>query len=227
VIGVPLALRFIVEQERIRSRSVVAASGVSAGQGLVTRMFWILAAVMFCSSLAQSSTLVHLPVLLSDRGLSPSQSAAVLSVLGFASICGRLATGWLVDRFFAARVSFVLLVIAGSGVYVLSSADSFAAGALAAFLIGFGTSGETDVAPYLLSRYFGLRSFSTLYGLTWMSYATAAAVGPVVMGHVFDATGSYEVVLVRFSIAAVAVATLMWLMPRYEAEPRDAVAATV
>jgi MFS family permease len=227
VIGMPLALRFIVEQERIGSRSVVAASGMSAGQGLVTRMFWILAAVMFCSSLAQSSTLVHLPVLLSDRGLSPSQSAAVLSVLGFASICGRLATGWLVDRFFAARVSFVLLVIAGSGVYVLSSADSFAAGALAAFLIGFGTSGETDVAPYLLSRYFGLRSFSTLYGLTWMSYATAAAVGPVVMGHVFDATGSYEVVLVRFSIAAVAVATLMWLMPRYEAEPRDAVAATV
>lgn len=214
-IGVPLALRFIREHESTGVRRAAAADGVSLAGGLATRMFWILALVVFCSSLAQSSTLVHLPALLNDRGLSPSQSAATLSIMGLASICGRLATGWLVDRFFAARVSFVLLILAGSGVFLLSTADSLATGALAAFLIGFGTSGETDVAPYLLSRYFGLRSFSTLYGLTWMSHAAAAAVGPVLMGRVFDATGSYEVVLVRLSMIAVSVAALMLLMPRY------------
>ena len=97
-------------------------------------------------------------------------------------------------------------------------------GAVAAFLIGFGTSGETDVAPYLLSRYFGLRSFSTLYGLTWMSYAAAAAVGPIVMGRAFDATGSYDVVLVRVSVLAIGVAALMLWMPRYDTA-RDETAA--
>jgi MFS family permease len=226
VIGVPLALRFIRDREATRPRAAATADGVSVSDGLATRMFWILAVVVFCSSLAQSSTLVHLPALLSDRGLSPSQSAAALSVMGFASICGRLATGWLVDRFFAARVSFVLLLLAGSGAFLLSSADSLAMSALAAFLIGFGTSGETDVAPYLLSRYFGLRSFSTLYGLTWMSHAAAGAVGPVLMGRVFDATGSYEIVLLRLSLVAVSVAGLMLLMPRYDAS-RETVAAPV
>ena len=48
-------------------------------------------------------------------------------------------------------------------------------GVLAAVLIGFGMGGEADVIPYLLSRYFGLRSFSTLYGLTWTVYACAGA----------------------------------------------------
>jgi hypothetical protein len=33
---------------------------------------------------------------------------------------------------------------------------------------------QGDVTPYLLSRYFGLRSFSTLYGLTWTAYAKSA-----------------------------------------------------
>jgi cyanate permease len=226
-IGVPLALRFIRERDRGRSHAPGADDGATAPEGLATRMFWILALVVFCSSLTQSSTIVHLAALLTDRGLSASQSAAALSVMGLASICGRLATGWLVDRFFAARVSFVLLLLAGGGAFLLSSADSFAMGALAAFLIGFGTSGETDVAPYLLSRYFGLRSFSTLYGLTWMSHAMAGAVGPIMMGRVFDATGSYEVVLVRLSIAAAVVATLMWLMPRYDAPREETVAVTV
>jgi len=100
-------------------------------------------------------------------------------------------------------------------------------GALAAFLIGFGTSGETDVAPYLLSRYFGLRSFSTLYGLSWMSHAAAGAVGPIVMGRAFDATGSYDVVLVRLSMLAVGVAALMLLMPRYDTARDGSVAVTV
>ncbi len=224
VLGVPLARRYLHERGERRADAPLVAAGVSVRDGVSTRMFWILAAVVFCSSLAQSSTVVHLPALLSDRGLSAGQSAAALSVMGLASIIGRLTTGWLVDRFFAARVSFVLLLLAGGGAFLLSSADSLATGVLAAFLIGFGTSGETDVAPYLLSRYFGLRSFSTLYGLTWMSHATAGAVGPIVMGRVFDATGSYEVALVRFSLLAAVVAALMLLMPRYDSSPDRSVA---
>jgi MFS family permease len=226
VIGMPMARRFIHERDDRRAGAARVVAGLSVRDGVRTRMFWILLTMVFCTSLVQSSTLVHLPALLSDHGLSAGQSAAALSVMGLASICGRLATGWLVDRFFAARVSIVLLILAAAGALLLSTAESFATGALAAFLIGFGTSGETDVAPYLLSRYFGLRSFSTLYGLTWMSYTAAAAVGPILMGRAFDATGSYDVVLVRVSVLAIGVSALMLWMPRYDTE-RDEVAVTV
>ena len=65
-------------------------------------------------------------------------------------------------------------------------------GAIAAFLIGIGTAGESDVVPYLLTRYFGLRSCSTLYGVAWIATALGAAGGPILMGRAFDTTGSYE-----------------------------------
>ena len=65
--------------------------------------------------------------------------------------------------------------------------------------------GEADVTPYLLSRYFGLRSFTTLYGLTWTLYAFAWAIGPVIMGKAFDATGSYEALLVTLAIGTFSV----------------------
>jgi len=59
-----------------------------------------------------------------------------------------------------------------------------------------------------------LRSFSTLYSLTWTAYACAGAIGPVLMGRVFDATGSYERLLVALAVALAAVASLNLFLPR-------------
>ena len=89
------------------------------------------------------------------------------------------------------RVAFGLLTTAALGTFLLASADSLAMGLVAAALIGVGMGGEADVTPYLLSRYFGLRAFSTLYGFTWTVYAIAGAIGPILMGRAFDLTGSY------------------------------------
>jgi hypothetical protein len=60
----------------------------------------------------------------------------------------------------------------------------------------------------LLTRYFGLRAFSTLYGLTWRFYAAAGATGAVILGPAFDSTDSYESLLVLLA-AALAVAGLI------------------
>jgi cyanate permease len=70
----------------------------------------------------------------------------------------------------------------------------------------------------LLTRYFGLRSFSTLYGFTWTAYAFAGAVGPVLMGRAFDATGSYATLLVVLAGGTAVAGGLMGLLPRYGAE---------
>ena len=82
--------------------------------------------------------------------------------------------------------------------------------------MGFGIGGESDVVPYLLSRYFGLRSFSTLYGVTWIAVVSAGAIGPILMGRAFDTTGSYETVLTRLAMLTMAAAMFMLLMPRYD-----------
>jgi MFS family permease len=107
------------------------------------------------------------------------------------------------------------MATAALGVYVISVAASPLAGYLGAALIGFGMGGEADTTPYLLTRYFGLRSFSALYGISWTAYAVAGAVGPVIMGRAFDVTGSYSVLLARLSVFTLAAAALLLLLPRY------------
>lgn len=216
-IGVPIVARFIRERPAAQTGHDDRVGGASVRDAMTSRVFWILVIVLFCSSIAQNGAIAHISALLTDRGVAASGGALALSAMGGASLVGRLLTGWLLDRFFAARVSFMLLATAALGTFLLSGAQSLSMGVLAAALIGLGMGGEADVTPYLISRYFGLRSFSVLYGLTWTFYAVAGALGPVLMGKAFDVTGSYEALLVRLALGTLASAALMLFLPGYSA----------
>jgi predicted MFS family arabinose efflux permease len=226
VLGVPAVARFVRERPSPRHSAHPEVAGSTVRDAIGARAFWILVTVLFCSSIAQNGALAHMSALLTDRGVPAAGAALALSAMGGASLIGRLLTGWLLDRFFAARVSFALLSAAALGIFMLSSASSITTGVVAAVLIGLGMGGEADVTPYLLSRYYGLKSFSVLYGLTWTFYAVAGAIGPVLMGKAFDATGSYETLLAQLALVTLAVAALMLFLPRYAPPPSAAVATS-
>lgn len=215
-IGVPVVLGLVREPSESHTRVDAAAGGMTVKEGLRSPVFWIVVSVLFCASIAQNGAIAHLSGLLTDRGVSASGAALAVSAMGAAGLIGRLVTGVLLDRFFAARVWFGLLAVAALGTLLLARADSLAMGVLAASLIGFGMGGEADVTPYVLTRHCGLRAFSTLYGLTWTFYAVAGAIGPVLMGRAFDATGSYETLLLQLAGVTLLVAAVTLLMPAYE-----------
>jgi nitrate/nitrite transporter NarK len=95
----------------------------------------------------------------------------------------------------------------------LSSAQTFARGLVAATLMGIGAGGEFDIAPYLLGRYFGLRSIGTLYGFLWLAIGSAGAAGPVLLGRAYDRTGNYDSVIVALAAVTFASALLMLTLP--------------
>jgi cyanate permease len=162
-----------------------------------------------------NGTITHLAALLTDRGVSASGAALSASLLGGSSLVGRLAVGWVLDRFLGGRVAFVVYLITAGGILLLARADTLLMGCAGAGLIGVGAGGEADITPYLLTRYFGLHAFSTLYGFTWTFYALAGALGPVLLGRAFDSTGSYTLLLTLLAAALGMAGTLMLLLPRY------------
>ena len=216
LLGLPLSWRYIRERGAAAHDSApVPHSGMTWQQGLRSSAFWIITAILFVSSISMNGAITHLSALLTDRGLTAGNAALCASVLGGSSLLGRIAVGWLLDRFFGPRVALVINVITALGIFLLARATSFPAGCLAAALIGVGAGGEAATTPYLLTRYFGLRAFSTLYGLTWTFYAAAGAIGPVILGRAFDATGSYSSLLILLAVALGLAAATNLLLPRY------------
>jgi MFS family permease len=216
LIGLPLSWRYIRERGLVRHDSVpVSHSGMTWQQGLRSPAFWIIVAVLFVSSISMNGAITHLSALLTDRGITPRDAALCASMLGGSSLLGRIGVGWLLDRLFGGRVALVVNLATAAGIFLLAQANSFPVGCVAAALIGVGAGGEAAITPYLLTRYFGLRAFSTLYGLTWTFYAAAGAIGPVILGRAFDLTGSYSSLLVTLAVALAFAAAMNLLLPKY------------
>ena len=211
--GVPAVTLWLHDRPTVVARDDAGADGGTVRDALRSRRFWTLIAVIFGSALMISGFIVHGSALLTDRAFTATQAATVISLYGAANLGGRLLTGWLLDRYPAPRVAAVMLVIAGSGGLLLSRAQAMETAIAAAVLIGVGAGGEIDINPYLLSRYFGMRSLSTLYGCNWMALGIASAIGPVLMGRAFDATGSYATVLSGLALVTLVTAVLMLTLP--------------
>jgi MFS family permease len=215
LVAVPLALLYLREPEEMTPRPRSSGSRQSAGRSLWSVPFLGIATALLLFSFATNGLNTHWSALLTDGGATPTQAALVLSVAGAAALLGKLGTGFLLDRFRAGRVATIVLGFCALGfVFVLRPYHAPVALA-SALLVGVGMGAESDVVPYLLTRYFGLEHFGALYGYTWCVYAVAGATGPVVMGSVFDHTGSYRAVLLVSLGMVITAALCFGLLPRY------------
>lgn len=219
-LGAPLTFFFAPSPKTNSSRSShESKAGTTIGmtwkQALATRSFWLIALGVGCMSLADNGVTVHLAPMLSDRGLKIEDIAFIVSILGGSSVAGRLLLGWVLDYVAAARIAMGALLLAGSGIFLLAHARSFHAAALGAAVEGLGMGCEFDLVPYMLKRYFGMRSFSTMYGLTYSVYAVAGGTAPLLLGYIYDTSGSYTRILSLFFMIAAGIALVMLTLPAY------------
>jgi MFS family permease len=222
LLGLPLSWRYIRERgDTERRPSGAVHSGVTWQLGLRSSAFWIITAILFASSISMNGAITHLSALLTDRGITARGAALCVSVLGGSSLLGRVIVGRLLDRFFGPYVALAINLLTALGIFLLARVSSFPAGCMATSLIGIGAGGEAAMTPYLLTRYFGLRAFSTLYGLTWTFYAAAGAIGPVILGRAFDATGSYASLLSLLAGILGLAAVMNLVLPKYPHSAAD------
>ena len=223
-VGFPLTAIFVRERPVAQQDHLVSTEfGEPVAVALGTLSFWIIAATVCLYAISVNGAIAHLSALLTDRGVSPAGAASSVAIIGATGLIGRLLTGIFLDRFFGPRVSQIMLLMTVLGIVLLSVANSLSAGLIAAGLIGFSMGSEGDITPYLLGRYFGLKRLSTLYAITWTTYAVGGAIGPVLVGRVFDALGSYRPLTIQLlALPALISCGLIFALPRYEVAHENA-----
>lgn len=194
LVAVPLASLFLYESEASSTEARTEQSH-TASRYVWSAPFLAIAAALLLFSFATNGLNTHWVAFLTDQGATPAKAATIVSIAGFATLCSKLGSGYLLDRFQAGRVTAAMLAISAIGFAIVIASHTWVGAIVSALLIGVAMGAESDAVPYLLSRYFGLKHFGVLYGYTWLVYAVAGGAGPAVMGAVFDRTGSYRLML--------------------------------
>jgi MFS family permease len=195
------------------ARSV--GDGLSGREAWRSGTFWIMCTALFLVSVSLNGCLIHLVPLLTDRGVSPQSAAFAASLLGGATLLGRVATGFLLDRFFATNVAVSFFCVGAVGIFMLWAGVAGPLSFLTAILLGVGIGAEGDIMAYLVSRYFGLRAFGEIYAYVLAIYTLGAVAGPLLMGLSFDSSGSYESALIPLLILTLAGTFLMTRLGPY------------
>jgi MFS family permease len=176
------------------SSSKGGMKGLSGREALRTSTFWLIVTPFLLMSTALVGCMTHLVPMLTDRGVTAQTAAFAMSVMGGATMIGRITVGYLLDRFFAPRVAMTFFAVALLGIFLLWSEATGASAFLGAFVIGFAASADTTL-PYLVTKFFGLKTFGEIYGLVVACNVMGWMAGPVILGFAFDWMGSYRTML--------------------------------
>ena len=195
---VPLAKRDVLEQR------------IPAGRlgEFKTRKFACMALAFFLYSVAATGLGINAVPVLMQNGFDMVGAAEVVGLIGIGTITGRLLGGVLLDRIDGRFVAIGCGFFAMGSVAILLLAGSSATNAsIACVLLGLAAGAEYDAAAYLTTRHFSRRNFASLFAVLGGLAGFGSGIAPLIANLVYDATRSYDLMLMglfpMFAVASV------------------------
>ena len=122
--------------------------------------WWKLALWNFLFAMGSGFIMIHFASLLHDRGATPGQIGAALSVVGASHFAGNLLAGWLVDRISPRRMAALLMLMPLAAALMMLKGENYAALVVAASVLGLASGSDGSLSAFLARHYFG----GKLYG---------------------------------------------------------------
>jgi MFS family permease len=201
VVGVPAAL--LIEHSPARrnlhadgdslslAASKLAIGGLEVRRALRTRPFVLLYSAAVLSGLGLFIPFAHLVPYAKDHGLSETQGAVLIGLIGIGSTVGRLAMGPSADRFGRrSSLAYSFAAMAASLAFWLIATNLWT---LAIFALWFGAAygGYVALVPALATDYFGGRNAGGILGILFTGAGFGALLGPTLAGVAYDVSDSY------------------------------------
>ncbi len=179
-------------------------------EALRTPAFYILAFFSMVGFMAQAGVSLHQTAHYVDAGVSHGQAALVATAFALGQIPGGMVWS-LVGRRAPVRVMLAVSAVwVAGGVFGIGFTHLLLWGIVFGFLFGAGVGGLHTLLRLAWADYYGRVNLGAIRGLTLPAQIGGQAIGPVVSGFMFDASGGYLVPFVIFG-SAVALAALLVL----------------
>lgn len=206
------------EKEPKVGRVNTAEGGLSFREAVHTRQFWTLCAVYFVILVCVYTILVHIVQHAIDLGVSAANAANILAAIGAVSIAGRFIMGSAGDRIGNRAALFICLLFLLTGLSWLQFASTLWMFYLFAAIYGFAHGGFFAISSPIVAGLFGIRSHGLIFGIVIFSGTIGGAIGPVMAGHMFDLTKSYQMVFMILAALSIIglILTLSLKAIRYE-----------
>jgi MFS transporter, OFA family, oxalate/formate antiporter len=169
-------------------------------QALVTRAFWVLAAFSAVGFMTQAGVNLHQVSHYIHEGLPGTVATIMVSTFALAQVPAGLLWSTLTRRMPVRYVLALAGLSVAFGAVGTALSSQLVGGIIAASLLGSGVGGLHLLLRLVWADYYGRQHLGSIQGFTLPVQIGGQAMGPIIAGFVFDATGSYHHAFVFFAI---------------------------
>lgn len=150
----------------------------------------------------------HIPTYGGLIGYNMAQIGTALSLTSLGSAAGAVAIGYICDKIGGLKTCYGIIVIwIISIIGLLFSPQGFWLFASSSFLHGFAASSIFVLAPILTLIFFGKMDYEKIFAKVSMGAPLASILLIPAYGYIYDATGSYFLVLLSLILLLIIAAT--------------------
>ncbi len=219
VVVVGLAATFMLKPAPLATRTTGGGqvSGVSLRDALRSKRFRWLYLMCVLGAPSMFVPFAHLSTSARDLGIADAQAVGLVGLIGIGSLTGRFVVGHLADRFGRAHALVGATASLGFSMLLWWAAPSYLALAVFALWMGLSYGGVVSLMPAMCMDYFGARAVSSIIGALYTGAAFGNLAGPWLAGRVFDASGSYALVILGCAALSAMSTMAAWLAGRVAA----------
>ncbi len=168
-------------------------SGYTWQEAIKTRPFWLISFGHAGSSVIVVAVMVHLGLMLDDRGYSLQTISGVVAAFTGVNAAFLIVGGYVGDRLGMRLTAFWFAALQPVSVVVLVFADSVPLVFLFAVLLGIGRGGCSPATSAMRGVYFGRRAFAAITGVSMIPMNLFLFFAPLYAGYLRDITGDYDI----------------------------------
>ena len=209
-----------IDQEKPSS---IVQHDFTVKEALRTRGFWGLAITHMLTNLSVGTISAHVYFQLTDKNsvnLSDAAAATVIPIMAVTSFTFQMLGGFTGDRVNKRVLLPPLLITQAASLVILAQATNYVGALVFAVLWGLGFGGRTPMLHALRGEFFGRKHFGVILGMSAFPMAVGMMITPVIVGWVFDRTGTYEISLYALAVACL-VGTITILLTTKPDKPKD------
>lgn len=209
-----------IDQEKPSS---IAQHDFTAKEALRTRGFWGLAITHMLTNLSVGTISAHVYFQLTDKNsvnLSDAAAATVIPIMAVTSFTFQMLGGFTGDKVNKRFLLPPLLITQAASLVILAQATNYVGALVFAVLWGLGFGGRTPMLHALRGEFFGRKHFGVILGMSAFPMAVGMMITPVIVGWVFDRTGTYEISLYALAVACLG-GTITILLTTKPDKPKD------
>lgn len=193
----------------------VEKPGLTFGEAIRTPVFWLILVSLGMGAGSLTAVFSHVIPVLTDRGFDLAHATAIMSTLALVTAGFQIVIGSVLDHISRPQAVAPWFLLACGGLWLLQYGETPLAHFGAAALLGIGLGAAFGSLNYFISRYFGIKAFGLITGVTFSVVMLAQGTTPYLMDLWFDHHKSYAGSIAIIGASLVASAALILLFPPY------------